>query len=138
MFSKKQMDNLNQFCAIKLLLHCLSSVQTDTKARETCLNFPPYQKEIPIFNLRQNRFQVKLSFTDYQETLTHSILTLNLQLSKNFPNQLFMVFFICYKGLATKGIIARTLVENLLDNDPTRVKSIHCRFAGHVFPGESF
>lgn len=46
----------------------------------------------------------------------------------------------CYfiKGLATKGIIARTLVENLLDNDPTRLKIIHCRFAGHVFPGESF
>jgi len=46
-----------------------------------------------------------------------------------------MVILIIFLGLATKGIIARTLVEHLLDNDPTRLKSIHCRFAGHVFPG---
>ena len=30
------------------------------------------------------------------------------------------------------------MVEHLLNNDPTRMKSVHCRFAGHVFPGESF
>jgi hypothetical protein len=41
-------------------------------------------------------------------------------------------------GLATKGIIARTLVEKFFDNDATKLKSIHSRFAGHVFPGESF
>ena len=41
-------------------------------------------------------------------------------------------------GLATKGIITRTIVEKILNNDATKLKSIHCRFAGHVFPGESF
>lgn len=38
-------------------------------------------------------------------------------------------------GLATKGIIARTIVQNVLNNDPTRLKSFHSRFLGHVFPG---
>jgi 3-hydroxyacyl-CoA dehydrogenase/3a,7a,12a-trihydroxy-5b-cholest-24-enoyl-CoA hydratase/multifunctional beta-oxidation protein/peroxisomal enoyl-CoA hydratase 2 len=39
-------------------------------------------------------------------------------------------------GLATKGVVARALVQNLLKNDPTRLKTIRTRFIGHVYPGE--
>ena len=33
--------------------------------------------------------------------------------------------------------MARTVVQELLDNDQTRLKSFNARFIGHVFPGES-
>jgi len=49
-----------------------------------------------------------------------------------------MVNAIVILGLATKGIIGRTIVENVLGNDSTRLKSFHSRFIGHVFPGESY
>ncbi len=38
-------------------------------------------------------------------------------------------------GLATKGIISKTIVENMLNNDCSKLKMIHSRFSGHVFPG---
>jgi acyl dehydratase len=39
-------------------------------------------------------------------------------------------------GLATYGLIAKVLVQNLLRNEPSRLKSIRGRFLGHVYPGE--
>ena len=38
-------------------------------------------------------------------------------------------------GLATKGIVGRTIVQNIMGNDPSKLKSFHSRFIGHVFPG---
>lgn len=135
---KKSMDNSNLHLKTKQLLLYLNSVQMDTKVKETCQSYLHFQKEILTFFFKQNPIQVKQFSTDLQVTQTLFILILTLQLFKNFQNLSFMVIFIWFIGLATKGIIARTLVENLLDNDPTKLKSIHCRFAGHVFPGESF
>lgn len=40
-------------------------------------------------------------------------------------------------GLATYGTVARVVVQELLNNDPTRLKAIQTRFVGHVFPGET-
>lgn len=33
--------------------------------------------------------------------------------------------------------MARSIVQNLLGNDPEKLQSIEVRFTGHVFPGES-
>lgn len=40
-------------------------------------------------------------------------------------------------GLATHGTVVRAITQNLLGNDPERIKSVEVRFTGHVFPGES-
>ncbi|MDX3193584.1 MaoC/PaaZ C-terminal domain-containing protein [Streptomyces sp. MN03-5084-2B] len=40
-------------------------------------------------------------------------------------------------GLCTYGIVARVLVNELLDGDPARVASFAAKFAGVVFPGET-
>ena len=39
-------------------------------------------------------------------------------------------------GLATYGVVAKALVDHVLDGDPTRLTSIAVRFAGIVVPGE--
>lgn len=41
-------------------------------------------------------------------------------------------------GLASFGIVARTLVEKLLNNDSNQLKVFHARFVGHVYPGEGY
>jgi hypothetical protein len=38
-------------------------------------------------------------------------------------------------GLATYGTIARVIVQQIFDNDPSKIKSFGSRFVGHVFPG---
>ena len=38
-------------------------------------------------------------------------------------------------GLASLGIVARTIVQQLFSNDPNQLKLYHVRFVGHVFPG---
>lgn len=138
MCMKRSMDNLSQSWKIRLLWHYWSLVLTDIKEKATCQNFLHYQKEIPTWLCRQNLIQAKRFCIVWQETLIHFTLILALQLSRDSLNQSFTVKFIIILGLATKGIITRVLVEALLDNDDTKLKSIHCRFAGHVFPGESF
>ncbi len=40
-------------------------------------------------------------------------------------------------GLCTYGIVARVLVDEFLDGDPSRVASFGTKFAGVVFPGET-
>lgn len=40
-------------------------------------------------------------------------------------------------GLATYGIVAKALVDELLDGDVTRLRSFAARFAGVVYPGET-
>lgn len=40
-------------------------------------------------------------------------------------------------GLGTYGIVCKTLVDEFLDGDVTRVRSFGVRFAGVVFPGET-
>ena len=40
-------------------------------------------------------------------------------------------------GLCSYGIVLRTLVQELLDSDSTRVAGFTARFAGVVFPGET-
>lgn len=40
-------------------------------------------------------------------------------------------------GLCSYGIVLRTLIDELLDGDPTRVRDFGVKFAGVVFPGES-
>ena len=39
-------------------------------------------------------------------------------------------------GLCTHSIVARVIVENLLENDDTRLKSILVRFKKPLYPGE--
>jgi hypothetical protein len=34
--------------------------------------------------------------------------------------------------------VARTLVQQLFNNDPSQLKVYHARFVGHVFPGEKY
>lgn len=40
-------------------------------------------------------------------------------------------------GLCTYGIVAKTVVDHVLDSDPDRMEAFTARFAGHVFPGET-
>lgn len=40
--------------------------------------------------------------------------------------------------MASYGVVARTLVQALLNNDPHAMKSFEGKLIGHVFPGESF
>lgn len=40
-------------------------------------------------------------------------------------------------GLASYGIVAKALVDGLLDGDATRLRALSVRFAGSLFPGES-
>lgn len=40
-------------------------------------------------------------------------------------------------GLCTYGIVAKTVVDNVLGGDATRFGSYMARFTGHVFPGET-
>jgi acyl dehydratase len=40
-------------------------------------------------------------------------------------------------GLCTYGIVARVLINEFLDGDPSRVASFATKFAGVVFPGET-
>ena len=40
-------------------------------------------------------------------------------------------------GLASYGIVAKALVDGLLDGDPDRLRSISVRFAGTLVPGET-
>lgn len=40
-------------------------------------------------------------------------------------------------GLASFGIVAKGLVDHLLDGDPTRLRRLEVRFAGVVHPGET-
>lgn len=40
-------------------------------------------------------------------------------------------------GLATYGTVARVVVQEILFNDPTLLKSYQTRFVGHVYPGET-
>ncbi|CRK57797.1 dehydrogenase [Alloactinosynnema sp. L-07] len=39
-------------------------------------------------------------------------------------------------GLATYGVVAKALVDGVLDGDATRLTSLSVRFAGTLFPGE--
>lgn len=39
--------------------------------------------------------------------------------------------------MATYGTVARVFVQNVLKNDPSRLKSYYTRFTGHVYPGEA-
>ncbi|MGH3333356.1 MAG: MaoC/PaaZ C-terminal domain-containing protein, partial [Nocardioidaceae bacterium] len=40
-------------------------------------------------------------------------------------------------GLCSYGVVLRTVVDELLDADVSRVRAFAARFAGVVFPGES-
>ena len=40
--------------------------------------------------------------------------------------------------MASYGITARAIAQQLLNNDPNKIKSYNARFVGHVFPGESY
>ncbi|MFG1641439.1 MaoC/PaaZ C-terminal domain-containing protein [Amycolatopsis sp. NPDC049252] len=40
-------------------------------------------------------------------------------------------------GLCTYGVVARVLINEFLDGDPSRVRSFATKFAGVVFPGET-
>jgi acyl dehydratase len=40
-------------------------------------------------------------------------------------------------GLATYGLVAKALVDELLDSDPARLHCLSVRFAGPMFPGET-
>lgn len=39
--------------------------------------------------------------------------------------------------MASYGTVARVVVQDIFGNDPTQLKSIHSRFVGHVYPGET-
>ena len=93
---KKLMDNLNQFLKIKLPSPCLRSVQMDTKEKETCQSFHPYQRETQIWHLKPSLIQVKPYCIDWQETRTLSTSILILPQSKNFQNQSSMVILSIY------------------------------------------
>jgi len=41
-------------------------------------------------------------------------------------------------GLASYGNVNRAIVQELLDNQPEKVKAFQARFVGHVFPGETY
>jgi acyl dehydratase len=40
-------------------------------------------------------------------------------------------------GLASYGLVAKALVDGLLDGDASRLRSLSVRFAGSIFPGQS-
>lgn len=40
-------------------------------------------------------------------------------------------------GLASYGLVAKALVDGLLDGDATRLRSLSVRFAGSIFPGQT-
>jgi acyl dehydratase len=39
--------------------------------------------------------------------------------------------------LATYGTVARAFVQEVLQNDSSKLKKYHARFIGHVYPGET-
>jgi hypothetical protein len=53
-------------------------------------------------------------------------------------NQFFMVRPNLYLGLASYGNIARVIVQDILGNQPEKLKAYQARFVGHIFPGESY
>ena len=48
-----------------------------------------------------------------------------------------MVYLSFILGLASYGTVGRSFVQQVFGNDPSRLKSIHTRFVGHVFPGQT-
>lgn len=40
-------------------------------------------------------------------------------------------------GMCFYGLMAKAVVEKLLDNDVTRVGAVQARFTSHVFPGDT-
>ena len=40
-------------------------------------------------------------------------------------------------GLCTYGIVAKAVVDSVLEGRPSEMRSIRARFSGHVFPGET-
>ena len=40
-------------------------------------------------------------------------------------------------GLASYGVVAKALVDHVLDGDPTRLGGLEVRFAGSLFPGQT-
>lgn len=40
-------------------------------------------------------------------------------------------------GLASYGVVARALVDEILDGDPTKLESLTVRFAGSIYPGQT-
>jgi hypothetical protein len=46
-----------------------------------------------------------------------------------------MVHVVSYLGAISYGTVARVICQELLKNDPTRLKEVQTRFIGHVFPG---
>ena len=40
-------------------------------------------------------------------------------------------------GLCTYGIATKIVMQQYCDNNPNLIKNINCRFASHVFPGET-
>ncbi len=43
--------------------------------------------------------------------------------------------FYIYIGLCSYGIIARIVVQGLLKNNSSLIKSYHTKFVGHIYPG---
>lgn len=71
------------------------------------------------------------------EILTPFILIPALRKARSSTDLSSTVQALFISGLASYGTVARVIVQSLLKNDPTKLKSYFARFIGHVFPGES-
>lgn len=75
----------------------------------------------------------RLSSLYRHEPTTHS--TLNRPSPRFLKTHPPWYIFLLILGLASYGTVGRAFVQQVFGNDPSRLKSIHTRFVGHVFPG---
>lgn len=111
---------------------------SDLKEKAQQKLWQPFQREVQIklFNLQV--MPIKPFSIGSQGTLILYTLIQTSLLFRIIKNLSYMVPFILILGLASYGNVCRAIVQELLNNQPEKIKAYQARFVGHVFPGEKY
>jgi len=60
---------------------------------------------------------------------------LNIASLQNYEKPILHGNFPIISGLASYGNVCRAIVQDVLGNQPEKIKAFQARFVGHVFPG---